>query len=50
MGVTPFSTYGATKAVLRSYARSWTAKLAPRRIRVTVVTPDPFQALLRESR
>jgi NAD(P)-dependent dehydrogenase (short-subunit alcohol dehydrogenase family) len=40
MGVTPFSTYGATKAALRSYARSWAAELA-RGIRVNVVAPGP---------
>jgi len=41
MGVSPFSTYAATKASLRSYARSWAAELAPRRIRVNVVAPGP---------
>jgi NAD(P)-dependent dehydrogenase (short-subunit alcohol dehydrogenase family) len=41
MGVSPFSTYAATKAALRSYARSWAAELAPRRIRVNVVAPGP---------
>ena len=41
MGVTPFSTYAATKAALRSYARTWAAELAPRRIRVNVVAPGP---------
>ncbi len=41
MGVPPFSTYAATKAALRSYARSWAAELAPRRIRVNVVAPGP---------
>jgi NAD(P)-dependent dehydrogenase (short-subunit alcohol dehydrogenase family) len=41
MGVTPFSTYGATKAALRSYARSWAAELVPRGIRVNVVAPGP---------
>ncbi|SFR96721.1 SDR family NAD(P)-dependent oxidoreductase [Sphingomonas jatrophae] len=41
MGVTPFSTYAATKAALRSYARSWAAELAPRNIRVNVVAPGP---------
>jgi NAD(P)-dependent dehydrogenase (short-subunit alcohol dehydrogenase family) len=41
MGVTPFSTYAATKAALRSYARSWAAELAPRQIRVNVVAPGP---------
>jgi NAD(P)-dependent dehydrogenase (short-subunit alcohol dehydrogenase family) len=41
MGVSPFSTYAATKAALRSYARSWAAELAPRRIRVNIVAPGP---------
>jgi NAD(P)-dependent dehydrogenase (short-subunit alcohol dehydrogenase family) len=41
MGVTPYSTYAATKAALRSYARSWAAELAPRHIRVNVVAPGP---------
>jgi NAD(P)-dependent dehydrogenase (short-subunit alcohol dehydrogenase family) len=41
MGVTPYSTYAATKAALRSYARSWAAELAPRQIRVNVVAPGP---------
>lgn len=41
MGVPPFSTYAATKAALRSYARSWAAELAPRGIRVNVVAPGP---------
>jgi len=41
MGVSPFSTYAATKAALRSYARSWAAELAPRQIRVNVVAPGP---------
>ena len=41
MGVTPFSTYAATKAALRSYARSWAAELAPRGVRVNVVAPGP---------
>ena len=41
MGVTPYGTYAATKAALRSYARTWTAELAPLRIRVNVVAPGP---------
>lgn len=40
-GVANFSTYAATKAALRSYVRSWTAELAPRGIRVNVVSPGP---------
>ncbi|TCP33578.1 SDR family oxidoreductase [Sphingomonas sp. BK235] len=33
--------YSATKAALRSYARTWTSELAPRGIRVNVVSPGP---------
>jgi NAD(P)-dependent dehydrogenase (short-subunit alcohol dehydrogenase family) len=41
MGIPPYSTYAATKAAVRSYARSWAAELAPRSIRVNVVAPGP---------
>lgn len=41
MGATPFSTYAATKAALRSYTRSWAAELASRGVRVNVVSPGP---------
>ena len=41
LGVPSHGTYAATKAALRSYARTWTAELAPRRIRVNVVSPGP---------
>ena len=41
-GVPSFGTYAATKAALRSYARTWTAELAPRGIRVNVVSPGPI--------
>lgn len=41
MGVSPYGTYAATKAALRSYARTWTVELAPRGIRVNVVAPGP---------
>lgn len=41
MGISPYGTYAATKAALRSYARTWTAELAPRGIRVNVVAPGP---------
>lgn len=40
-GVSPYGTYAATKAALRSYARTWTVELAPRGIRVNVVAPGP---------
>lgn len=41
IGIPPYSTYAATKAAVRSYARSWAAELAPRGIRVNVVAPGP---------
>ena len=40
-GVPSYGTYAATKAALRSYARTWTIELAPRGIRVNVVAPGP---------
>ncbi len=40
-GVPNYGSYAATKAALRSYARTWTAELAPRKIRVNVVSPGP---------
>lgn len=40
-GIAERGTYSATKAALRSYARTWTAELAPRGIRVNVVSPGP---------
>jgi NAD(P)-dependent dehydrogenase (short-subunit alcohol dehydrogenase family) len=48
-GVANFGTYAATKAALRSYARSWTAELAPRGIRVNVVSPGPTDTAMFES-
>ncbi len=41
IGVPGRGAYSATKAALRSYARTWTAELAPRKIRVNVVSPGP---------
>ncbi len=40
-GMPSYGTYAATKGALRSYARNWTAELAPRGIRVNVVAPGP---------
>ena len=40
-GAPAFSVYAATKAAIRSFARGWTADLAPRRIRVNVLVPGP---------
>ena len=36
------SVYGATKAALRSFARTWTADLKSRAIRVNVISPGPI--------
>lgn len=41
IGVPTRGSYSASKAALRSYARTWTAELAPRGIRVNVVSPGP---------
>ena len=40
-GVPAFSVYSASKAAIRSFARSWIQDLAPRRIRVNVLVPGP---------
>jgi NAD(P)-dependent dehydrogenase (short-subunit alcohol dehydrogenase family) len=42
-GMEAFSVYGATKAAVRSFARSWTAELKSRRIRVNAVSPGPIE-------
>ena len=48
-GFTPYGTYAATKAALRSYARTWTAELAPQGIRVNVVAPGPTDTAMMAS-
>jgi NAD(P)-dependent dehydrogenase (short-subunit alcohol dehydrogenase family) len=35
--------YSATKAAIRSFARSWTSELKGRHIRVNVLSPGPIQ-------
>ena len=37
-----FSAYAASKAAIRSFARQWMLELAPRRIRVNVISPGPI--------
>src|ERR1700739_309973 len=37
------SIYGASKAAVRSFARSWTNELKSRRIRVNVISPGPIE-------
>jgi len=41
-GLEAFSAYSATKAALRSFARTWTADLKARKIRVNVISPGPI--------
>jgi len=40
-GTPAFGVYGATKAALRSFARTWTSDLKDRHIRSNVVSPGP---------
>src|SRR5271154_6929942 len=42
-GMPAFSVYSATKAAVRSFARSWTVDLKDRKIRVNVVSPGPIE-------
>lgn len=41
-GLPDVSVYSATKAALRSFARTWTTDLKARKIRVNVVSPGPI--------
>jgi len=41
IGTSGYGVYGASKAALRSFARTWTRELAPRGIRINVVAPGP---------
>ena len=41
-GLTSNSVYSATKAAVRSFARTWTTDLKSRRIRVNAVSPGPI--------
>ena len=45
LAVPYYGTYAATKAALRSYVRTWTAELAPRGVRVNVLSPGPTDTL-----
>ena len=42
-GTPAFSVYSASKAAVRSFARSWTLDLKPRGIRVNVISPGPIK-------
>ena len=41
-GFESFSVYSATKAAVRSFARSWATDLAARKIRVNAISPGPI--------
>jgi len=42
-GLGPASAYNATKAAVRSFARSWTNELKDRRIRINTLSPGPIE-------
>ena len=42
-GMPAFSVYSATKAAVRSFARTWTVDLKDRRIRVNALSPGPIE-------
>jgi NAD(P)-dependent dehydrogenase (short-subunit alcohol dehydrogenase family) len=41
-GIEATSVYSASKAAIRSFARTWTAELKHRRIRINAISPDPI--------
>lgn len=41
-GLPVYTAYAATKAAMRSFARSWAAELKDRRIRVNTLSPGPI--------
>ena len=49
VGTEGYSVYGATKAGVRALARTWTTELAPRGIRVNVISPGPTDTAMFES-
>src|SRR5687768_10017323 len=42
-GMPAFSVYSATKAAVRSFARTWTTDLKERKIRVNALSPGPIE-------
>jgi len=43
-GIEGFSVYNATKAAIRSFARTWTVELRHRKIRVNAISPGPIDS------
>ena len=48
LGVPSWSAYSATKAAMRSFARTWAADLKDRGIRVNTVSPGPIDTPIYE--
>ena len=48
-GFLSYSTYSATKAALRSFARTWTTELKDRKIRTNVISPGAIDTPLIDS-
>jgi NAD(P)-dependent dehydrogenase (short-subunit alcohol dehydrogenase family) len=48
-GIPVYATYGATKAALRSFVRTWTAELADKGIRANVISPGPVETPILEA-
>jgi NAD(P)-dependent dehydrogenase (short-subunit alcohol dehydrogenase family) len=48
VGVPIYTTYSASKAAMRSFARTWAADLKDRNIRVNVVSPGPVDTPIME--
>ena len=46
IGTAGYGVYAASKAAGRSFARTWTSELAPKRIRVNVVSPGPVDTAM----
>ncbi|WP_417843879.1 SDR family NAD(P)-dependent oxidoreductase [Thalassospira sp.] len=46
IGTVGYGTYGASKAAIRAFARSWANELAPKGIRVNVVSPGPIDTAM----
>lgn len=46
IGTRGYGVYGASKAAVRSFARTWANELAPRGIRVNVVSPGPVDTAM----
>lgn len=48
-GVPGYGTYSASKAAVRSFARTWTAELTERGIRINTLSPGPFDTPIMDS-